>query len=403
MNRRVRILVIAAVLVALLGPTAAAARQDPAGVLPPVRGLVLDARSERPVVGAAVHLLGGDGGVLRSASTDRSGRFSMVAPAPGVYGLRSERVGYHPAERDSLSVSAGDTLDVELHLTPTPLLWDTIPAAEARRAGPLRAGEALVRGELVDDGTGAPIVLGTLRLLDDEGSSVAAVLSGEGGGFFLVSPRPGTYRIRAERIGYRTAESRELDLVGGDTVGVEFRLAADAVVLAPITVTASARPWVHRSALAGMEGFFRRYDRYSGTGFAEFVTRDSIAPWEDRVPSAGHMLGWTTRAVTRVDPASGEVMLRGGCEPDYYLNGTPVPYTMVEPLSPTTLEAVEVYVRPSIPADLARGSPCGVVAYWSRRSPPDSPDSTSVSPVVKTVGVAAVIVGLVALLLAVIQ
>lgn len=168
------------------------------------------------------------------------------------------------------------------------------------------------------------------------------------------------------------------------------------VLLEPITVTVSPRLWLR---LAGMEAFYRRYDRYAGTGFAAFITRDSIARWEDRVQSTGHMLQWTARAVTRVDPASGEVTLRGGCAPVYYLNGTQVSYTMVEPLTPTLLEAVEVYVRPAIPADLARASPCGVVAYWSRRT---APDSTSVSPVVKTVGAAAVLGGLVTLLLAVI-
>jgi hypothetical protein len=84
----------------------------------------------------------------------------------------------------------------------------------------------------------------------------------------------------------------------------------------------------------------------------------------------------------------GGVVLRGGCNPRYYLDGveivrgdpvhrpmggaqasTPTSQGFNPELSypPETLEALEVYVSPSIPAEFSQGYPCGVVALWTRR------------------------------------
>jgi hypothetical protein len=45
---------------------------------------------------------------------------------------------------------------------------------------------------------------------------------------------------------------------------------------------------------------------------------------------------------------------------------------------PETLEAVEVYVRPNIPAEFFGGDfPCGVVALWTRVEPVENTKSAS--------------------------
>lgn len=385
-------------LLALLTVAAASpatGQQDARGPGPVLRGTLLDEQSGTPVAGGLVRLLGDDGRTVRSASSDGAGRFALTAPAPGVYGLRAERMGYAPTERQSVDLTGSDTVDVELRLTPTPLLLDTIRVSTARATRPLHTGEQLIDGRLLDEDTDEPIPWGLVRLLW-AGDPVATVLSREDGTFRLVSPRAGTYRLRAERIGYETAESDDLYLQLGDTITIDFRLAVDAVPLDPLTVTASARPWENRTPLAGMDAFFARYARYSGTGFGDFVTRDSIKVWEDRVQTTGHMLRWTTHVVRQVEPISGQVTLRGGCEPVYYLNGTEVPYEAVETLTPTLLEAVEVYIRPAIPAELGRGSPCGVVAYWARQTPPDELPKSSAG---RKVATATLLLGLLYLLL----
>lgn len=383
-----------ALLIALV-PSRAAGQQDSTALRPLVRGTVLDEQSGRPVGGAVVRLLDRQGSTVRSASSDLSGRFSLRAAAPGVYGLRTERIGYATHDVRSLALTVGDTTELELRLTPTPLLLDTIRVSTARANRPIRPGEQIIEGRLLDDDTGEAIPWGLVRLLW-AGNSVASVLTRQDGTFRIASPRAGTYRLRAERIGYRTAESEEFHLMLRDTVTVDFHLAVDAVPVEPMTVTASARPWEGRTPLVGMEDFFLRYARYSGSGFGDFVTRDSIAVWEDRVQTTGHMLRWTTHLVRRVEPLSGQVTLRGGCQPTYYLNGILVPYDNVQSLSPTLLEAVEVYVRPAIPAEFGRGSPCGVVSYWARQTPPDELPESSVG---RKVAMSTVLLGVLYLLI----
>jgi hypothetical protein len=279
-----------------------------------------------------------------------------------------------------------------LAIVPGLLVPGLAPGATAQQD----SASAVVDGVLIDDGSARPIAMGLVRLLDEGRRAVAAARSQPDGSFRLVSAGPGEYRVSAEALGYRTAEAGGLDLAGGDTVTVEFRLAVDAVVLDPLRVVARGVPAEERVGLVGMQSFFERYARYAGSPFAQFMTRDSLASWDNRVQTTGHMLQWTTRAVTAVDPATGEITLRGGCSPSYYLNGSRVPYDMIQGLTPSLLEAVEVYTRPAIPADLGQGTPCGVVSLWSRQSPPDSLPK---SPVLRWVGAVTILGGLILLLL----
>jgi hypothetical protein len=173
----------------------------------------------------------------------------------------------------------------------------------------------------------------------------------------------------------------------GDSIGIDFYLSTHAVLLAPITVTASRRAWSDRASLIGMEGFLSRYERFAKSGFGSFLIRDSIAWWETRTRTVGNMLLARMPQVRSIvpfgDPSArelgGAVVMRGGrasggviqsfCIPSYYLDGAPVPYTVVSGFGPADLEAVEAYVSPQIPAEFSSGFPCGVVAYWSRRTP----------------------------------
>ncbi|MFW5947149.1 MAG: carboxypeptidase-like regulatory domain-containing protein [Gemmatimonadota bacterium] len=236
-------------------------------------------------------------------------------------------------------------------------------------------GRGYLQGRLLSDDTGNAIYGGVVHLLRDS-AIVYSSLTGEDGAFALEA-EPGTYRVRAEALGYRTAVSRGVDLVADDTLGVEFRLSVDAVVLDPLSVIARGITADERGGLAGMDDFLDRYARYAGSPFTVFVTRDSLRVWEDRVQSTGHMLDRISTLVRAVDPVTGAVTLRGGCVPTYYLNGFRVPFETVQTLSPGLLEAAEIYLRPAIPAPLAHQDPCGVVVLWSRRSPPDElPEKT---------------------------
>lgn len=373
-------------LLALLLPPALAAQQD-STAFPVVRGAVVDARSGDPVP-AVVRLLDANGAVLLTTRSDSQGRFTMRPAAPGVYGLRAELDGYRPAERTGIGLWRGDTVRVDLRLEPGPNLPADV-AQDPDAEGPDAAPEPLVFGKLIDDATDLAIEAGVVYLVADD--SVATTAPTRTDGTFVLWSDTGTYRLRAEALGYRTDESRELTLVPGDTIQVEFRLSAEAMVLDPLRVVARGVPASARTGLVGMDDFFDRYARYADSPYTGFMTRDSLARWEERVQSTGHMLQWATDIVRSVDPETGEVTLQGGCVPLYYLNGSRVPYEMVSTLSPGTLEAVEVYVRPSVPARLAHRAACGVVSYWSRQTPPDSiPEN----PILRTVGIVGILVGL---------
>lgn len=369
------------VLLALF-PPALAGQQDSLVV----RGAVVDAGSGEPVA-AAVHLLDANGGVLLTTRADSLGRFELRPTRPGVFGLRAERQGYRPEERGGIGLWRGDTVRVELRLEPGP----SVPADLDRDPDPTADGDPdpLVFGTLIDDGTDRPIEAGIVELVTDD--TVAATAPTRTDGTFVLWSDTGTYRLRAEALGYRTDVSTGLTLAPGDTLQVEFRLSAEAMVLDPLRVVARGVPASARRGVIGMDDFFERYARYAESPYTGFMTRDSLAQWEDRVQSTGHMLQWATNLVRAVDPVTGAVTLQGGCTPQYFLNGSRVPYEMVRTLSPGLLEGVEVYLRPAIPAPLAHRSPCGVVAYWSRQTPPDE---LPANPILRQVGILAILAGL---------
>ena len=79
-----------------------------------VRGRLVETGDVRPVGGAMVALVGsGDVEAGRSLTRD-SGLFEIVAPAPGEYWLRAERIGYATTRSDPFRLAAGDTLVIRL-------------------------------------------------------------------------------------------------------------------------------------------------------------------------------------------------------------------------------------------------------------------------------------------------
>jgi hypothetical protein len=361
-----------------------------------VNATVQDATTGAPVASANVSLLDEDSLALVSSTTDARGRASLPVLGAGTFRLRAERVGYRTAVSEPHTLGAGDTVAIELRLETAPFLLDSILVSVRGAGRSLRIGEQLVFGRLLDDDTRAPIPGGTVRLLTDRGSEAASVITNDQGQFWLISPRAGTYRLAAERIGYQASESPDVNLMPGDSVGFDFHLSTQAVLLAPITVTSSRRPWTERAPLIGMEGFLSRYERFARSGFGTFMTRDSIAVWDSRTRSVGDMLRWRVPAVQAVVPfgdpqasgLAGAILIRSGrasggqiagtCIPAYWLDGAPVPYSVVASYAPADLEAVEVYVSPQIPAEFLTGFPCGVVAYWSRRTPDEQRSGRSV-------------------------
>jgi len=102
-----------------------------------VRGRLLEAGTEAPLAAATVLLLTGDSAdrVVARGVTDDQGHFQLRVPAPGSYRLRITRLGYQPVISQPLDLAPGDQpLDVEVHISPVPILLDPVTIVFERPA-----------------------------------------------------------------------------------------------------------------------------------------------------------------------------------------------------------------------------------------------------------------------------
>ena len=95
----------------------------------------------------------------------------------------------------------------------------------------------VVRGVVVDEGSGRGLPGVVVVLLDSAGKRLAGVLADDDGRYAIRTTAPGRYAVRAERIGYRASAPTSVVLSAGQTV--ELRLATQAipVVLGEVRVT----------------------------------------------------------------------------------------------------------------------------------------------------------------------
>jgi hypothetical protein len=328
-----------------------------------IRGRLLDEQTQVPVRLAAVHLIEADTITVATVVTDDDGRFRVITPAAGVYRLRAERLGYRTGESAAIRVGAGETVEHTFHLSPGPVLLDSMlvmgPSSARRALGPT---EQIIHGRLLDDATRLPIREGTIRLIHRNGFAVHTTVTDTLGLFRLVAPVPGDYRIRAERIGYTSGESPKLHVMLKDTIRLDFFLDTNVVLLDPILVTASARPWSSRYELRGMDDFFRRMSSWQRSSF--FLTRDTIR-WYDR-------LGLSTSQMIRDATLRGSAGCTGGSA--WWLDGNPIGsgLNVDDTWPPAMLEAVEIHLAHPIPVELLTGfvrSPCTVIVLWTVREP----------------------------------
>jgi hypothetical protein len=122
---------------------------------------------------------------------------------------------------------------------------------------------------VIDDTSQQPVVSAMVRLV--VGDELREARETDGAGRFLMPvPGEGEYRLEVTRLGYETARSQPFHVSGADTVSVEFRIAPDAVLLAPITVTARSRQGRHL--------FERRRTEWGRGVFLDRRMIDSLAP-----------------------------------------------------------------------------------------------------------------------------
>jgi len=80
----------------------------------------------KPVESAAVHAERTDKSVARDAITDAQGGFRLAPLTAGIYTVTVRKVGYRSAERTSVRVAEGQTVDLSVSLTQAPRQLSTI-------------------------------------------------------------------------------------------------------------------------------------------------------------------------------------------------------------------------------------------------------------------------------------
>jgi hypothetical protein len=102
-------------------------------------------------------------------------------------------------------------------------------------------GAQVIQGAVIEADSGEPVNGAFVIAIDSEGERVAGVLADRSGAFRLRLREPGTFRIRAERIGYETATSEPFSIARGETREVAMRLDSRAIALQGITVEGRQR------------------------------------------------------------------------------------------------------------------------------------------------------------------
>lgn len=97
-----------------------------------------------------------------------------------------------------------------------------------------------VQGVLVDPG-GQPVARAFVSLRDAGGAAVSRALTGTDGRFTLNAPGAGTYRVRAERIGFASTTSAPLTLAAGEVRSMRLAAAGASVGLQGLVARGRSR------------------------------------------------------------------------------------------------------------------------------------------------------------------
>ncbi len=237
--------------------------------------------------------------------------------------------------------------------------------------------QTLVRGRLLDAASDGVIAEGTIVISAGRGQWQTSTRTDSAGNFEFPNVELGAYRLRASRIGYREVLG-DLALESDSVVSVELRMAAQSVVLQPVTVMSRSGQRMSPE----MRGFMERMQ----SGHGRFITRSEIL---------GRRAGRVTDVLTGVPnlrPSSGRMgtsghpMSRGSstaqCQMMFIIDGVrmihpmpsaprvrPAEFVIDDYVSPSEIDGIEVYrgeadTPSQFVTPLVR---CGTIVIWTRR------------------------------------
>lgn len=234
-----------------------------------------------------------------------------------------------------------------------------------------------IEGRLMDGETGEPIILAPVTLLLGTGEVVDRTFTDEGGFFVLASPDPGSFFLRAERMGFSSRVDGIFELGEGGRLMVEFRLRKAPIALDTLNIAVERRDPKLR-----LLGF---YDRQRA-GFGRFIGPEEL---ESRAAvQATDLFRMIPRVRVNERPfgnstitIAGSLSARGTpCYPRVLIDGFVVSRGGPEAarpdlwVSPGEITGIEVYRGSAeTPLQFGGGSDsCGVILIWTgmRRQTP---------------------------------
>jgi hypothetical protein len=224
-----------------------------------------------------------------------------------------------------------------------------------------------IAGTVVDDATHLPIDAVEILLRGDGETVLARTVSDAAGNFIIQAPAAGAWNLTIRRIGYETVESEPLMVRSGDWVTVEVVLAAGAIALDAIVVTA-------RRSLRSpdVQRFYDRRDRASRSGMGHFVVRADIERLSPHRPT-DLLRTMPGLRVVRGAPGRGEgIRMSSGCIPAIYIDGMPLNRTrrtdsVDDFVTVLDIEGIEVYRGASSQvAQYYDPTGCGLILVWTR-------------------------------------
>lgn len=100
------------------------------------------------------------------------------------------------------------------------------------------AGAQSVQGRVVDAQNDRALAGAVIRLLDGSGEGVATAAADANGRYRIAVAEPGTYRLRAEQLGYETLDSEPFSVESGaDAVSVDLRMRPSPIPIRGVEVS----------------------------------------------------------------------------------------------------------------------------------------------------------------------
>ncbi|MEO7455128.1 MAG: carboxypeptidase regulatory-like domain-containing protein [Gemmatimonadaceae bacterium] len=260
-------------------------------------GIVQDANTSRPLIGAAVTL--GIAPNARTTRTDENGEFQIQRLERGSYQLLVRSLGYQAYAR-SVTITGEDRITAPLN---------RIAALDTVR---VRAAKQAIYGVVATAAEMKPVDNASVQVY---GTSVGEVTTDSTGHFFYALRTPGVYMVRSKAPGY--ASQTVSVTIGGDE-GVEVALLLDSI------------SEVGRNELEAAYADFRT--RLSRRGIGSVII--------PRTELMSHGDGTFTSSLRNRFAAKG---LRLSNEACVFMDGTPRPGYWPEDLDLAGVEMLEAY------------------------------------------------------------